>query len=77
MTQDEIALARFQAALLEQLATERSPAEILDQLRSSLELAPFREYIDSFESCPLEVAASLVKKWGRRATNSKIADGAG
>ena len=77
MTHDEMSLARFQAALLEQLATERSPAEILKQLRSLPELAPFREYIDSFESRPLEVAACLVKKWGRRATNSEIADGAG
>ena len=64
-TIDEIELARFQAALLELLAQPISPAEIARRLREEAVFAPFREYSASFEPRFLEVAASLVKKWGR------------
>ena len=62
---DEADLARFQAALLDLLALPISPEEIARRLREDEAFAPFREYSASFEPRFLEVAASLVKKWGR------------
>ena len=62
---DEIELAQFQAALLELLAQSISPEEIARRLREDAVFAPYREYSASFEPRFLEVAASLVKKWGR------------
>ena len=66
MTPDEISLARFQATLLERLDADLSPEEVREQLLSSPELAPFRNYIGSFEPRQIDVALSLVKQWGRR-----------
>ena len=77
MTPEELALARFQATLLELLASDLPPAAVREQLRSDPELSAFRQYVDSFELRQLEVASCLVKQWGRRATNSEITDGAG
>lgn len=65
---DEIELAQFQAALLELLALPISPDEIAQRLREDDSFAPYREYSASFEPRFLEVAASLVKKWGRSET---------
>lgn len=62
---DEIELARFQAALLELLAQPIGAAEIARRLREEAVFAPYREYSAGFEPRFLEVAAALVKKWGR------------
>jgi len=64
-TPDEIELANFQAALLDLLAQPISPEEIARRLREDEVFAPFRANSESFEPRFLEVAASLVKKWGR------------
>ena len=66
---DEIELAQFQAALLELLAQPISPEESARRLREDDAFAPFREYSESFEPRFLEVAAALVKKWGRSDSN--------
>jgi len=68
-TIDEIELARFQAALLELLAQPISSEEIARRLREEAVFAPYREYSAGFEPRFLEVAASLVKKWGRSDSN--------
>lgn len=59
-------LAAFQAALLELLAQPLSPAEMMERLQHDATFAPFADYVSTFEPRMLEVAAALVKKWGRR-----------
>ena len=65
-------LAAFQAALLELLAQGLSPEEVIARLRSDAAFAPFADYVETFEPRMVEVAAALVKKWGRRATGSAM-----
>jgi len=62
---DEVQLACFQAALLDLLAQPISADEIARRLREEAVFAPYREYSVGFELRFLEVAAALVKKWGR------------
>ena len=59
-------LADFQSALLELLAQPLSPAEIERRLRTDAAFAPYRDYVESFDLRMIEVAAALVKKWGRQ-----------
>jgi hypothetical protein len=59
-------LANFQAALLELLDTQQDFNDMRSQLQQNPAFAPFQEYIDTFDERMLEVAAELVKKWGRR-----------
>ena len=56
----------FQAALLELLAEDLPPETIRARLAQDAVFAPFREYVQGFEPRMLEVAAELVKKWGKR-----------
>jgi hypothetical protein len=59
-------LADFQAALLD-LLVQPLPAEIMhERLRTAPEFQEYQAYIADFEPRMIEVAAELVKKWGRR-----------
>ena len=61
-------IARFQAALLDLLAQDLPLPVIRERLAQDEAFAIFREYVQSFEPRMLEVAALLVKKWGKRST---------
>lgn len=61
-------LATFQAALLELLAQSLPPDEMLQRLKSDPAFAAHQDYIATFEPRMVEVAAILVKKWGRRSS---------
>jgi hypothetical protein len=63
---DEERLARFQAALLEILAQPLDTEGLARCLAADPDCEPYREYLATFEPRMLEVAAALVKKWGRR-----------
>jgi hypothetical protein len=69
--QDE-RLSAFQAALLELLSQPLSPDELIARLRTDAAFAPFADYIETFEPRMVEVAAALVKKWGRLAPTDEI-----
>jgi hypothetical protein len=58
-------LANFQAALLELLDTQQDLKDMRSQLQQNPAFAVFQEYINTFDDKMLEVAAELVKKWGR------------
>ena len=65
MPDDQI-LARFQATLLDLLSRGLPPEEIVGRLRRDPELAPFADYVATFEPRMVEVAVELVAKWGHR-----------
>ncbi len=67
MPDEDPELAAFQAFLLETLHQQTDAASILTALRNSESTQPFVDYINSFEPEMLELAALLVKKWGRKA----------
>lgn len=69
MPDEDPELAAFQACLLETLHQQTDAASILTALRNSEATQPFADYLDSFEPEMLELAALLVKKWGRKATS--------
>jgi hypothetical protein len=59
-------LAAFQHALLDLLYRDLPPEEVQAQLRSGEAFRPFQDYLSRAEPRMMEVAAELVKKWGRR-----------
>jgi len=63
---DDQELAEVQAALLEVLAAELPPEQIVAKLRSDPKLSPYADWVATFEPRMIETAALLVKKWGRR-----------
>ena len=65
-------LAEFQAALLELLDEPLSADEIISRLQNDAVFAPYRRYIDTFEPRMVEVAAELIKKWGRRSPGNEL-----
>ena len=69
MEQDRT-LDEFQAALLELLDQPLAPDEILARLKTDEAFVPSREYVETFEPRMVEVAAELVKKWGRRSATT-------
>jgi D-arabinose 1-dehydrogenase-like Zn-dependent alcohol dehydrogenase len=66
LTDDERELARYQAALLEVLASAERPEDALRALHGRAEIAPFAGYVGSFEPRCVEVGMRLVKQWGGR-----------
>ena len=59
-------LATFQSILLEKLSSQDDPDMLLATLQQE-KLSPFLlDYIQTFEPEMVEIAASLVKKWGKR-----------
>ncbi len=63
---DDPTLDHFQRALLELLASADDLNEIRERLASDAAFTPFAEYVAGFEPRMLEIAAALVKRWGRR-----------
>ena len=66
-------LEQFQAALLELLAQDLTLDEITHHLKTDAAFAPFQNYVNTFEPRFVEVASSLVKKWGKRDAGSREA----
>ena len=64
-------LADFQAALLEILARDESPEQLLERMNRHPACEPYRDYLASFELKMVEVAAELVKKWGVRSRSTE------
>ena len=63
-------LATFQSILLERLSSEDDPDILLATLQQE-QLSPFLlDYVQTFSPEMVEVAAFLVKKWGKRLTVS-------
>jgi hypothetical protein len=62
---DDLTLDRFQTALLELLAEPLGVDEILGRLANDPAFAPYADYVAGFEPRMVEVAAELVKRWGR------------
>ena len=61
-------LATFQSILLERLSQEDDPDRLLATLQQE-QLSPFLlDYVQTFSPEMVEVAAFLVKKWGKRLT---------
>lgn len=58
-------LAAFQAALLNLLQQPLTPGEILVRLRGDAAFKPYAEYVEKMDVRSIEVAAVLVKKWGK------------
>ena len=58
-------LAHFQSRLLDGLSQPGSAEDILRRLRADQSLVPYHGYIAGFDPRMVEVAAILVKKWGR------------
>ena len=71
---DEV--SEFQAALLELLAQNLPVESLQKRLQEDPAFGPFRDYVQGFEPRMLEVAALLVKKWGKRsAQGGKMTEG--
>ena len=69
-------LGEFQAQLLELLAQDLSLEAMQKRLNEDEAFAAFRAYVHGCEPRMLEVAALLVKKWGKRSTlGGKLTDG--
>jgi hypothetical protein len=64
MQETEIAI--FQESLLEILSTQSSPPKILRTLQERLTPNAMAEYIATFDPKMIQLAADLVKQWGRR-----------
>jgi len=65
MTEDAD-LDRFQSALLDLLAATADVDEIRRRLATDPAFAPYAEYVAEFEPRMLDVAQTLIKRWGRR-----------
>jgi hypothetical protein len=74
MNDSDKELADFQVCMLNALHDHDSASAILAALHVSEATLPFRDYISGFEPEMLEVAASLVKKWGVK-TSSPNSEG--
>lgn len=61
-TNDE-ALEQFQIHLLQVLYQYNDAEIIYEQLISSPSTEPFESWVSQMDSCMIEVAAELVKKW--------------
>jgi hypothetical protein len=59
-------LARFQAVLLDVLASCDAPSDLPSQIAQRDDSKAFGEYVAAMEPRMLEVAAALMKKWGKR-----------
>ena len=69
-------IGEFQGALVELLAQDLSLEAVQKRLHEEPAFAPFQDYVHGFEARMLEVAALLVKKWGKRsAQGGKMTEG--
>ena len=69
MNDDDPELADFQTSLLNALHQHDHADAIFETLLSDDATLPFRDYIVQFEPEMLELAALLVKKWGRKTSS--------
>jgi hypothetical protein len=65
MNPEDLELEAFQSCLLDALYAHSSAAEIQDALLKHPNSSAFQDYMNEFDPEMLEVAAQLVKKWGR------------
>jgi hypothetical protein len=59
-------LATFQSTLLETLSSQDDPDVIKATLQQESLSPALQDYVQTFEPEMLEIAAELVKKWGKR-----------
>jgi hypothetical protein len=59
-------LATFQSTLLETLSSQDDPDVIKATLQQESLSPTLQDYVQTFEPEMLEIAAELVKKWGKR-----------
>jgi hypothetical protein len=69
---DETELATFQASLLEILSVESEPAEVLKMLQALPMDSGMAQYIATFDPKMIQVAADLIKQWGRRSVDARL-----
>ncbi len=62
----ETEIATFQESLLETLSSQSSPVQILATLQELSAPDVMAEYTATFDPRMVQVAADLVKQWGRR-----------
>lgn len=62
----ETDIATFQASLLEILSAQSSPPQILMTLQELSTPNAMAEYITTFDPRMIQLAADLVKQWGKR-----------
>ncbi|MGB8700071.1 MAG: hypothetical protein WCD18_11700 [Thermosynechococcaceae cyanobacterium] len=67
MLENEI--ADFQASLLEILSSESDPVKILTECQGLSTPDAMTKYIATFDPRMVQVAADLVKQWGKRYRN--------
>ncbi len=65
MNPEDLELEAFQSCLLDALYAHTTASEIQEALLQHPESSAFQEYMNEFDPEMLEVAAQLVKKWGR------------
>ncbi len=73
----EIEIATFQASLLEILSSQTDPAQILTTLQESSKSNAMSEYIATFDPKMVQLAADLVKQWGRRYRDRSVCEDSG
>ncbi len=59
-------LARFQSTLLETLSSQDEPDVIKATLQQEVLSPALQDYVQTFEPEMVEIAAELVKLWGKR-----------
>ena len=59
-------LSKFQSTLLETLSSQDEPDVIKATLQQEVLSPALQDYVQTFEPEMVEIAAELVKKWGKR-----------
>jgi hypothetical protein len=70
----EIEIETFQASLLEILSSQTDPAQILTTLQESSKSNAMSECIATFDPRMVQLAADLVKQWGRRYRDRNVCE---
>jgi hypothetical protein len=70
----ETEIATFQESLLEILSAQSSPPQILMTLQELSTPDEMAEYIAAFDPSMIQLAADLVKQWGRRYSDRKVCE---
>lgn len=63
---EDAELARFQAALLDLLASDLPADEVHRRLAADPAAKPFADYVEGFDLRCVEVAGKITRKFGRR-----------
>jgi hypothetical protein len=70
----ETEIATFQESLLEILSTQSSLSQILTTLQELSTPNEIAEYIETFDPRMIQLAADLVKQWGKRYSDRKVCE---